>query len=123
PLIFCVGQVARSDKGREAFQEVDYAAAFGPLCKLALEIDDPTRMVELCTRAFAVAMQGRKGAVVVALPEDMLTEPAAARAPAPVAAASAGLDPAVLAALAGRLEKAERPVLLLGGTGWCAALF
>ncbi len=121
PLIFFVGQVARSDKGREAFQEVDYAAAFGPLCKLALEIDDPTRMVELCTRAFAVAMQGRKGAVVVALPEDMLTEPAGARAPAPVAVAAAGLDPAFLPALATRLEKAERPVLILGGTGWSEA--
>jgi len=118
PLIFFVGQVARGDKGREAFQEVDYGAAFGPLCKLALEIDDPARTVEICTRAFATAQQGRKGAVVIALPEDMLGEPAGARAPAAIAPAQSGLDPAFAKALAARLEGAERPVLILGGTGW-----
>jgi acetolactate synthase-1/2/3 large subunit len=118
PLIFFVGQIARSDRGREAFQEVDYAATFGTLCKLAFEIDDPERMVEQCGRAFAVAMQGRKGAVVVALPEDMLVEPAGPRAPVPLAIASTGLDPSILPKLAARLEAAERPVLILGGTGW-----
>jgi len=118
PLIFFVGQIARSDKGREAFQEVDYAAVFGTMCKLAFEIDDPARMVEQCGRAFAVAMQGRKGAVVVALPEDMLVESAGPRAPAPVSIATVGLDPAILPKLAARLEAAERPVLILGGTGW-----
>jgi acetolactate synthase-1/2/3 large subunit len=118
PLIYFIGQVARTDKGREAFQEVDYGQAFGPLCKLALEIEDPTRMVEVCTRAFAVAQQGRKGAVVIALPEDMLAEPAGARKPAAVTVAHSGLEPGFLDALAARLEAAERPVLILGGTGW-----
>jgi acetolactate synthase-1/2/3 large subunit len=118
PMIFFVGQVARTDKGREAFQEVDYGAAFGSLCKLAFEIDDPARMVELCNRAFATAMQGRKGAVVVALPEDMLVEPATERKAAPVTAVRSGLDPVFLQAFAKRLEAAERPVLVLGGTGW-----
>lgn len=120
PLIFFVGQIARSDKGREAFQEVDYAAVFGTMCKLAFEIDDPARMVEQCGRAFAVAMQGRKGAVVVALPEDMLVEPAGPRAPVPISISTTGLDPAILPKLAARLEAAERPVLILGGTGWTA---
>jgi len=120
PLIYFVGQVARADKGREAFQEVDYAAAFGPLCKLALEIDDPTRTVELCTKAFAVALQGRKGAVVVALPEDMLVEPAGEREPVAVAPVGNSLGLDFLAPLVRRLEDAERPVLILGGTGWTA---
>ncbi len=118
PLIYFIGQVALSDKGREAFQEVDYGQAFGPLCKLALEVEDPTRMVEVCTRAFAVAQQGRKGAVVIALPEDMLAESAGARKPAPVTVAHSGLEPGFLDALAARLEAAERPMLILGGTGW-----
>ncbi len=118
PLIYFIGQVARSDKGREAFQEVDYGQAFGPLCKLALEIEDPARTVEVCTRAFAVSQQGRKGAVVIALPEDMLSEPAGPRQPAPVTLAHSGLEPGFLAAVTARLEAAERPVLILGGTGW-----
>jgi len=118
PMIYFVGQVARGDKGREAFQEVDYAAAFGPLCKLAFEIDDPQRTVELCTKAFATAQQGRKGAVVVALPEDMLVESAGDRVPARVAPVRSGLGSEFLSSLVMRLEDAQRPVLILGGTGW-----
>src|ERR1700761_8205715 len=74
PLIMFVGQVARGDKGRGAFQEVDYAAAFGPLAKWASEIDDGERVGEFVARAFATALQGRQGPVVLALPEDMLVD-------------------------------------------------
>ena len=61
--------------GREAFQEVDYRAAFGPLAKWATEIDDPGRIPEIVARAFAIAATGRPGPVVVALPEDVLAAP------------------------------------------------
>ena len=60
-------------RGREAFQEVDYRAAFGPLAKWATEIDDADRIPEIVARAFAMALSGRPGPVVVALPEDMLS--------------------------------------------------
>lgn len=121
PMILFVGQIARRDRGREAFQEVDYPAVFGTMAKLAVEIDDPTRMVEVTTRAFATAMQGRMGPVVVALPEDMLVEPAGPRVPARVEPAIAGLDATLLPIIAARLEKSERPLLILGGTGWSDA--
>lgn len=118
PMILFVGQVARSDRGREGFQELDYRAVFGSMAKLAVEIDDPQRVVEIATRAFAVATQGRKGPVVVALPEDMLTEAAGPRAPRRVEAAPALLDSKALRAIEQRLEAAERPLVVLGGTGW-----
>ena len=70
---------------REAFQEVDYRAAFGPLAKWATEIDDADRIPEIVARAFAVALSGRPGPVVVALPEDMLSGPAEG-APGPAVA-------------------------------------
>ena len=70
PLILFVGQVGRSMREREAFQELDYRAAFGPLAKWATEIDDPARIPEIVARAYRVAMQGRPGPVVIALPED-----------------------------------------------------
>lgn len=118
PVIMFVGQVARADRGREGFQELDYGAVFGTMTKLALEISDPTRMVEIVTRAFATSSQGRHGPVVIALPEDMLSEEAGPRVPAVVQSAPASLASATVAAIHARLEKAERPLLILGGTGW-----
>ena len=76
PMILFVGQVARSAMGREAFQEMDYSAVFGTMAKWVVQIDDPARVPELISRAFHVATSGRPGPVVVALPEDMLTEAA-----------------------------------------------
>ncbi len=121
PMILFVGQVARDQRDREAFQEVDYRAVFGPLAKWAVEIDQGARIPELVQRAFATAVQGRAGPVVVALPEDMLREPVEPAAAAASAIAKAAPDPAFIATLAQRLAGAERPVMILGGTGWTAA--
>src|SRR5437588_180100 len=77
PLILFIGQVGREMRERGAFQEMNYRALFGSTTKWATEIDDPARIPEIVSRAFHVAMQGRPGPVVIALPEDMLTEQAA----------------------------------------------
>jgi acetolactate synthase-1/2/3 large subunit len=118
PVIMFVGQVARSDRGREGFQELDYPAVFGSMTKLAVELSDPTRTVEIVTRAFATALQGRQGPVVVALPEDLLAEDAGPRVPVQVTAAPASLSRDALAVIEQRLAHSERPLLILGGTGW-----
>ena len=118
PMILLVGQVARQDKGRGAFQEVDYPAVFGTLAKWAAEIDSAARVGEFMERAFAVAMQGRPGPVVLALPEDMLAEKTSGPPPRAVTPARAGLDPDALALVGARLERAKRPIMILGGSGW-----
>src|ERR1700685_1358439 len=84
PMIVFVGQVARHMREREAFQELDYRAVFGSMTKWAVEIDDPARVPELVSRAFHMAANGRPGPVVVALPEDMLTERVAGAAAPPL---------------------------------------
>ena len=76
PMILFIGQVERAMMGRGAFQEMDYRAFFGSTAKWATEIDDPARIPEIVQRAFHMAMQGRPGPVVIALPEDVLTEAA-----------------------------------------------
>jgi acetolactate synthase-1/2/3 large subunit len=120
PMILFVGQVARRMRGREAFQEVDYRAAFGPLAKWATEIDEADRIPEIVARAFAVALTGRPGPVVVALPEDLLSGPAegtpgpAVQIPKPAAAAEE------VAAAIRLLAAAERPLIIAGGGGWGA---
>src|SRR5712664_2483711 len=116
PMIMFVGQVERQVRDREAFQELDYRAVFGSMTKWTTEIDDPARVPEIVSRAFHMAVNGRPGPVVVALPEDMLTERVAvADAPPyhPVETSPGGAEMDELAAL---LAKAERPIFLLGGT-------
>ena len=121
PMILFVGQVASSDKGRGAFQEVDYRAVFGALAKHADELDEPGRTAEIVSRAFATVLQGRRGPVVLALPEDKLHGDGGSAAPSPVTPARSGLDPAALEAIGERLRRAERPLLILGGSGWTDA--
>src|SRR4029079_11955662 len=79
PLILFVGQVERAFRGRDAFQEVDYRAFFGGMAKWVAEIDEPDRMAEIVARAFSLAMAGRQGPVVLALPHDVL--PSASQSP------------------------------------------
>lgn len=121
PLILFVGQVARGMQGREAFQELDYGAVFGTIAKWVCEIDRAERIPELVSRAFHVAMQGRPGPVVVALPEDMLTECAEAVDAVRAEPAVTAPGSAAMTQLRDRLAAAKRPLVLLGGSGWSAA--
>lgn len=120
-MILFVGQVGLGDRGRGAFQEIDYREVFGGLAKWATEIESPERTTEIVERAFATALQGRMGPVVVALPEDILHAQGGPAPVRPVTPARSGLDPAVLSEISARLSRAERPVLVLGGSGWTEA--
>ena len=120
PMILFVGQVARDQAEREAFQEVDYRRMFAPLAKWAAQIDDPARVPELVSQAFHRAVAGRPGPVVIALPEDMLTATADVMDTRPYKTVRPHPGPAELQAMRDLLAKAERPFLLLGGGGWDA---
>src|SRR6058998_1332744 len=78
PMILFVGDVARGDRDREGFQEVDFPAMFAPLAKWAARIEDARRIPEYVARAYATATAGRPGPIVLALPEDMLRDAAEA---------------------------------------------
>ena len=121
PLLLFVGQVARGASGREAFQELDYGAVFGSMTKWVVQIDDPLRLPELVSRAFHVATSGRPGPVVIALPEDMLTEIANVADAVPYAVVETHPGMAQLAELQTRLAAAQRPLVILGGTRWSQA--
>ncbi|MFC6489178.1 thiamine pyrophosphate-binding protein [Nitratireductor sp. GCM10026969] len=118
PMILFIGQVARGIRDREAFQEVDYRAFYGPVAKWVTEIDDAARIPELLTRAFAVAASGRPGPVVIALPEDMLTSRAEAPAALPHTPVETRPGHHEMEELATLLANAERPFAILGGTRW-----
>ena len=120
PMILFVGQIARSDRDRGAFQEVDFRAMFAPLAKWVAEIDDAARIPEYVSRAFHVAMSGRPGPVVLSLPEDMLSASAdVPDIPAPAPRPGVVSDAAVKA-VEDALAKAKRPLVIAGGPLWTA---
>jgi acetolactate synthase-1/2/3 large subunit len=118
PMILFVGQIGSDCTDREAFQEVDYRQMFGPLAKWAAQIDRADRVAEYVNHAFQVAMSGRKGPVVLALPEDMLTTPAAAVAIRPFQNVQPHASAAQMEQVQTLLQNAERPMVILGGSGW-----
>jgi len=129
PLILFVGQIERGMREREAFQEVDYRAVFGRLAKWVTEIDDARRIPELVSRAFHIATSGRPGPVVIALPEDMLTDSVELPVSPEVPAQRAGRTPGFqqvesspgahqMQALQALLASAQKPMVILGGSRW-----
>ncbi|MDP4022644.1 thiamine pyrophosphate-binding protein [Methylobacterium sp. NEAU 140] len=123
PMILFVGQVERGFRDREAWQEMDYRAAFGPIAKWAAEIDDPARVTEYVSRAFHTAVAGRPGPVVLALPKDMLKETVAGPLAPPCVPVEAGPCAEDLERLAALLAEARSPFLILGGSRWSAAAY
>jgi acetolactate synthase-1/2/3 large subunit len=118
PMVVLVGQVARHQIDREAFQEVDFRKMFAPLAKWVAQIDMAERVPELINQGFQIAVSGRPGPVVLALPEDMLRDRCAAAVAGPYRAVRAHPGTADLAELRRLLAVAERPVMLVGGSGW-----
>lgn len=120
PMILFIGDVDRAMRDREGFQEVDFAAMFGPLGKWAARIDDARRIPEYVARAYATAMAGRPGPVVLALPEDMLLDLVEAVDRPRVEAPSQPLCANAMMTLTALLKDATDPVAIIGGAGWNA---
>ena len=122
PMVLFVGDVASDSRDREVFQEVDYQSFFGPstkgFAKRVERIDDARRIPEYVARAFATAMNGRPGPVVLALPEDMLVQEVDVEPLARVEPVQAWSDPGALRTLREMLLAAKRPFVIAGGSGW-----
>ena len=120
PMVLFIGDVDRSMRDREGFQEVDLVAMFTPLAKLALRIDDAARIPEYVARAWNTAISGRPGPVVIALPEDMLCDVVEAvdrpKVERPVQ------DSEIVADLHVRdlIASARAPIAIIGGAYWDA---
>jgi len=138
PLIMIIGQASAEASGREAMLNVDdFQRVFGPLTKWVGMIDAPERIGEMLARAWHIAMTGRRGPVVLVLPENVaqhrLTEDqaqgkaqnAASNKPWPTPQLPSPVRPAIgtadLARLEALLAHSLRPVMLVGGTGWDAS--
>jgi acetolactate synthase-1/2/3 large subunit len=120
PMILLVGQVARETSDREAFQEIDYRRMFGQMAKWVVQVEDARRIPELVSHAFHTALNGRPGPVVMALPEDMLTDEVEVADAGPYRIARGAPSTADMATLRQMLEAAHKPMVIVGGGGWTA---
>jgi len=118
PLILFIGQVGKSMIDREAFQEIDYRRMFGQMSKWVAQIDEPARVPEYVNRAFFTAMSGRPGPVILALPEDMLTEKAFPTKFQPAQKVQAYPNITDIRKFFALLKNAKKPIVILGGNNW-----
>jgi len=120
PMILFIGQINSQLRHREAFQEVDYGQFFGAMAKWVAEIDSPDRITEMVSQAWSVASSGRPGPVVLVLPEDTLSGEAMGNDIKPFSTLETYPSSADLQHLANLLEQAIKPIIIMGGSRWCA---
>ncbi len=120
PMILFVGDVASDMRDREGFQELDFAAFFGPAAKWAARIDSAARIPEYVARAYATAVSGRPGPVVLALPEDMLGDDVEAAVRPYVARPAQAPCPDAMQTMMAMIADAASPIAIIGGAGWNA---
>lgn len=118
PLFYFIGQVETNNMGREAFQEIDYEKMFGSVAKWAVQVNNIDRLPEILARAYSVATSGRKGPVVIALPEDILTDVTELKPVRKIFPTSFRASLQNLNDVKNLLDNATKPILILGGSGW-----
>jgi acetolactate synthase-1/2/3 large subunit len=117
-VILFIGDVARGDRDREGFQEIDFPAFFAPIAKWAARIEDARRIPEYVARAYRVATAGRPGPVVLALPEDMLRNAVDVFDRPRVPPVAEEPDPGAVQAMFELLKDATNPIAIVGGADW-----
>jgi len=118
PMVIFIGQVARDQEYREAFQEVDYHQFYGAICKEVVQIDHAERVPELVSQAFHIAASGRPGPVAVSIPEDMQRDMADVADARSFTTVRSEVGPKAMADFRAQLANSERPLMILGGAGW-----
>ena len=118
PMILFIGDVGRDMRDREGFQEIDFPAFFAPISKWSARIDRADRIPEYIARAYATAISGRPGPVVLALPEDMLYDATEALPRAAVTRPAQAPCPDAMQAMMALIGDTAAPLAIIGGAGW-----
>ncbi|WP_126282998.1 thiamine pyrophosphate-dependent enzyme [Burkholderia stagnalis] len=119
PMILLVGDVTRGTKGQFAFQDVDLQRLYGGMAKEVLEILAPNDVHDVMDRAFRIATTGRPGPVVIGVPEDVQFDEAPSRDSVDRAKPDQATTPGLgMTQVVDRLAAAQRPLIVVGGTGW-----
>ncbi len=123
PAVFITGQVNRHEQKGErmvrqlGFQETDIVAMAKPITKAAWMVNSAEELPEALRRAFALAVEGRPGPVLLDIPMDVQRDATDGQLPdAPIHAPSEGVEDAEFYDdLFAHLARSERPLILVGG--------
>jgi len=115
PLLMIIGQVAKADLGRAAFQEIDYQQMYGSIAKWVYQVTDPAQIPEAFMKAMRLAMTGTPGPVVVVLPEDVQQQSIAMPRKTTFSTNKVVAAPDETTEIARVLQSAKRPVMIAGG--------
>jgi acetolactate synthase-1/2/3 large subunit/5-guanidino-2-oxopentanoate decarboxylase len=127
PVLTISSCLSRGDLGigRARLHEMkDQEVAAATVCGWSLTAADAPSAYTLIDRAMAEFASSRPGARHIQVPIDVLGEPAPAFPKRPGLPRRPATDPAQVAEVAARIEKARRPIFLFGGGakgGWEAA--
>ena len=119
PLVALTGQVPQAMIGKGGFQETDFFGMTLPVVKHSYLITDINDIARIVKEAFHIAQTGRPGPVVIDFPKNI--QQAKTQPVWPRAVSLAGYsepkkaDDLSLNEIIGMIQKAERPVLYVGG--------
>jgi acetolactate synthase I/II/III large subunit len=120
PVVAITGQVPRAMIGRDAFQETDIIGITQPITKHSRLVEDVEELADAVREAFAVALEGRPGPVLLDVPKDVQNQKAEWAGPQATGAGNAiravGVDTraASMREAARLIAEAERPLIMAG---------
>ncbi len=114
PLVVMIGQVARDERTRAVFQEVDYGQFFGGMAKAVYEVTEGAKLIELMPRSFRLACEGVAGPVIISMPEDMLRDEIETIEPVVYPMPSIGGALHEISNIQELIAQAERPLIMAG---------
>ena len=118
PMILFIGQVESSLYGKESFQEIDYLSMFSKVAKWTYQISKVDEIEKITHKAFQVANTGRKGPVVISLPEDILSKKTSQKKLMIYKTKKPKLMTNKITKLKSLVARAKKPIMILGGGNW-----
>lgn len=123
PVVLLTSDIALSGEGKKTITELDCQKLFEAVTKWSSQIKQVDKLPETLRRVFRMATTGRPGAVHLALPREVLTGTYTGSPKSIYAEMDCCSYPAYrtrgsrksLETLVGYLEKAQKPVIIVGG--------
>jgi acetolactate synthase-1/2/3 large subunit len=116
PVVAITGQVATAAMGSDAFQEIDIFGLSLACTKHSFQVTDINELPKVLHQAFAIALEGRQGPVLVDIPKDIqLAEVTNSLEDFSKLKNKVKLPPANVGSAIALLSQAKQPVLYVGG--------
>ena len=116
PMVAITCNVTVPLLGKDSFQEIDIAGVTMPITKHNYIVKDVTRLADTVRKAFAIAMEGRPGPVLVDITKDVTANTCEYTKEAPLSLKSAcKYTPEDIQKVVSLMKESKRPFIYVGG--------